>query len=428
MDILRNLFVKWVNPQLRRQRPEVLAWPVLLPRGLEMLGIAMLEAGYAANLDNHKKNDYIEFLKETDFKLKDSDLERKAAYGAANDGLRFFHFTCKNILTKELLLKDRVRLYGNLDVDVVNALLQRDSKEPVVSIFRQFYDKVSALTSSLPDMPPHWHFALADAQPKKAEETKPTAPMPKMILYDDEGNSINKQDNLDIVSKPKPEEDFVWEGVSVEQDRLFAKAKLFSLLGRALVMAQDMTRSSSLIRVVRASGTSKTTCFAKTRIEQASLVLVPAVMTPSFLADKVVHKNGLRCVIGGALESYTFFLQPAVKFPTSTKTDAFAPLAWCLRRTDDAEEANMEIATIGADEILSLNACSKSVAFEPRAESIVLPILTNKFVLVEGDELVLFVATKEKAKVIAKPLTWKDGIGASSKKGKRCQVPPRCTL
>lgn len=132
-----------------------------------MLGIAMLEAGYAANLDNHKKNEYIEFLKETDFRLKDSDSERKAAYGAANDGLRFFHFTCKNVLTQELLLKDRVRLYGNLDVDVVNALLQRDSKEPVARIFRQFYDKVSELTSSLPDMPPQWHFALADPETKR---------------------------------------------------------------------------------------------------------------------------------------------------------------------------------------------------------------------------------------------------------------------
>ena len=46
-----------------------------------------------------------------------------------------------------------------------------------------------------------------------------------------------------------------------------------------------------------------------------------------------------------------------------------------------------------------------------------LPILTNKFILVEGDELVLFVATKEKAKVIAKPLTWKDGVGAAGKAG-----------
>ena len=163
------------------------------------------------------------------------------------------------------------------------------------------------------------------------------------------------------MSQQPQEEHVEWKGVSVEQDKQYAKAKLFSLLGRALAMAQAIIRSSSLIRVVRASGTSKTKCFAKTDVEQGSLVLVPAVMTPSFLADKVVHKNGLRCVVDGALESYTFFLQPAVKFPTGTKTEAFAPLAWCVRRTDDAEEANMEIATIGADEILSLNACAKSV-------------------------------------------------------------------
>jgi hypothetical protein len=247
-----------------------------------------------------------------------------------------------------------------------------------------------------------------------------------MILYDGEGNSVNQQDNVDVVSKPTPEEHFEWKGVSVEQDKLYAKAKLFSLLGRALAMAQDMIRSSSLIRVVRASGTSKTKCFAKTDVEQGSLVLVPAVMTETFVADKVVHNNSLRCVVDGALESYTFFLQPSAKFPAGTKTESVAPLAWCVRRTDVAEEANMEIATIGADEILSLNACSKTVAFEPRASGTVLPILTNKFILEAGEELLLFVKTKEKAKVIVKPLTWKDGIGAAGKaggKGKKVAKP-----
>ena len=149
-------------------------------------------------------------------------------------------------------------------------------------------------------------------------------------------------------------------------------------------------------------------------------------MAPGLLADKVVHKNNIRCVVDGALESYTFFLQPSVKFPTGTKTEAFAPLAWCVRRTDDAEEANMEIATIGADEILSLNACSKTVAFEPRASGTVLPILTNKFILVAGEEHVLFVQPKEKAKAIVKPLTWKDGIRAAGQgggKGKKVAKP-----
>ena len=56
----------------------------------------------------------------------------------------------------------------------------------------------------------------------------------------------------------------------------------------------------------------------------------------------------------------------------------------------------MEIATIGADEILSLNACSKTVAFEPRASGTVLTILTNKFILVAGEELVLFVKPKRR--------------------------------
>jgi hypothetical protein len=96
-----------------------------------------------------------------------------------------------------------------------------------------------------------------------------------------------------------------------------------------------------------------------------------------------------------------------------------APLAWCVRRTDVAADANMEIATIGADEIMSLNLCSKTVAFEPRASGTVLPILTNKFILVAGEELLLFVKPKEKVKAIVKPLTWQDGIGAAGKgKGK----------
>ena len=113
-------------------------------------------------------------------------------------------------------------------------------------------------------------------------------------------------------------------------------------------------------------------------------------------------------------------LVPCVKRPTQG-SPGFLPPFWCVRRTQNALDANCHVVELPMDAVYTLGTGESEIKLNAitMVHNVLreVPVMTNHRKLDKGDELVMFVEPQAK-KAKAKELDWRSGAKGSVGKKK----------
>ena len=279
--------------------------------------------------------------------------------------------------------------------------------------------------------------AAVDLHPKKPkwmveqeqtagiEDTK-EAPEPVIIMFDDNGNALNEQQ--EIFAKEEVSSIVPIPSVGSHDDDTRWKHMMVAALSTAEAhFAKTGPVDDSTMEIIKTGG-SKITLFSKVDWSIGQLHLVPKVSGVTYMKDKAARDitgggSGVQLVRDcGPERDLVHILVPDVALPRKgdnpdTAKYSIVP-AWLARRSADLDECNMQLQTIPYDEVCTIGGAGQESAIHVSHANASVPVFVNSKVIKAGKEIVIYAkpakstGTKKKA---AK--TWKNTEPQTKKVG-----------
>ena len=212
---LREFHATWVDPSMRRLRLSVFATFAALPLEFAHLKVAGMK--YCYSCDKVQDGYCIVPAKSVVVSAVTGDFKPSAQVG--ENILRFFHVTCRNVITSKVVLHAQIKFMANVDREVFAAALgvvgvgnmhscdvrENNVIDKALSHYHRLVKMCHPMT--LPVFP--WLDKAVDSSAVAEGTDGPQSFQPQVIHYDESGNPVNPKANVKRMESV-PLERFAW--------------------------------------------------------------------------------------------------------------------------------------------------------------------------------------------------------------------------